>query len=215
MSVYTPTQTHTLPHPFHGLPWGQLLSPVPFSLQPIAKAEPVSEIIVPQTKITVPIGQENALFRQTCETLDRALHEWNTTVPDIDKDKNPKSETIILNIPNYVSEKLVYGKRVGKDKYWEGGIELWPSDTRVMKLRLPYGEIVLGVWIGIIDDFWGNPEGVSVFYGMDKKMYVQPGGCWGDIEGEWEIFEVEGGWDMRSFTSDNEIDDLAFAPVRN
>jgi hypothetical protein len=107
---------------------------------PTTKVEPTSKVIVPKTKVTVPLGQENAFFRQTCDTLDRALHEWKTTVSDFDKDHNIDGETIILNIPTYISETVVYGKRVGKDQYWEGGIELWPGDTRVMKLRLPYGE---------------------------------------------------------------------------
>jgi hypothetical protein len=107
---------------------------------PTTKVEPTSKVIVPKTKVTVPLGQENALFRQACDTLDRALHEWKTTVSDFDKDHNIDGETIILNIPTYISETVVYGKRVGKDQYWEGGIELWPGDTRVMKLRVPYGE---------------------------------------------------------------------------
>jgi hypothetical protein len=84
-----------------------------------------------------------------------------------------------------------------------------------MKSRLPYGEIVLGVWIGMIDEFWGNPDGVSVFYGVDGKMYVHPGcNSWGTFEDMWEVFRVAGGWDMRSFSSDNEIDEFAFAPRR-
>ena len=68
-----------------------------------------------------------------------------------------------------------------------------------------------GVPIGMIDGFRGFSDGVHVFYGKDKRMYVHPGSSWGFLEGEWEVFRVKGGWNPREFSSNIELDDTAFS----
>jgi len=84
--------------------------------------------------ITVPLGEENAVFRRVCDVLDKALAEWDSIVSALDRDRNPNTDAILLNIPDYLSERLIYGKRVGKNEYWEGEVNLCPGDTHVVKL---------------------------------------------------------------------------------
>ena len=168
-------------------------------------------VITPTSQITVKIGEENKLFRQVCDILDKALEEWDSKVSDFDKDNNSSTDTILLNLPFYLSERIIYGKRVGEARYWEGDINLWPGDTGVVKLRPKYGEpCFYGVWIGTIDEFWDCADGVHIFYGVDKKVYGHPGSSWGHLEGKWEVFPVKGGWNPRDFSSKNELDHFEF-----
>ena len=94
-----------------------------------------------------------------------------------------------------------------KQRYWEGEITVGPGHSRVVKLRLKYGEpCIYGVAIGEIDDF-RYEDGAHVFYGQDRRMWVHPRCSWGDREGEWEVFAVKGGLNLREFSSNVEIDD--------
>jgi hypothetical protein len=209
---YAPSQTTTDPPIITRPSLGYSFSPVPFELHPPSKPQPSGPVIVPQTKITVPVGKENTLFRNICDTLDKALDEWDARVSDYDKDNCRDAEAVLLAIPTSVCERVIFGKRMGKDKYWEGEIELLTGDARVAKLKMPWEEpIIYGVYVGWIDDFWELEDGGIVFYGRDKKLYAYPGSNWADREGYWEVFEVEGGWDMRELSSDNELDDEAFS----
>ena len=212
MSVYTPTQTTIVPPPFARIPRP---SPVPFPLRAEntrQQTQPAAPIITPSSNITVPVGQENAVFRKLCDMLDKSLDDWNESVSDYDKDHHPTSRAIVLNISEFMSEKIIYGKRAGKNQYWEGLIDILPGDARVVKLMVgDDDEVVYGVWVGMIHDFWECTDGVHAFYGMDKKMYVHPGSSWGEMEDEWEVFSAEGGWKMRDLGSDFELDDNEFA----
>jgi len=58
---------------------------------------------------------------------------------------------------------------------------LWPGHTHVVKLKKT---TALPVWVGIIDKFWHCPDGVHLLYGVDKKVYANPGSDGGEIEGE-------------------------------
>jgi hypothetical protein len=99
------------------------------------KTKPSGPVIVPQTKITVPVGKENTLFRNICDTLHKALDE---RVSDYDKDNCRAADAVLLAIPTSVCERLIFGKRMGKDQYWEGEIELLLGHmTRVAKLKMP------------------------------------------------------------------------------
>jgi hypothetical protein len=139
------------------------------------------------------------------------MDEWDRSVPDVDKDSCPDTAAVILKIHEYVSEKVIFGKRIGKNEHWVGEINLYPGDTRVAKLRTgPQDPSFYGVCVGMIEDFWEFSAGAHVFYGRDKKMYCHPGSRWGVIEGEWEVFQMEGGWDMRGLSSDRELDDDEF-----
>jgi hypothetical protein len=170
MPIYSPTQITTRPQ-HEKLEPGPFPSPVLFNLVPSAPT------IAPPADITIPVGQEMTLFHKLCGTLDMALDEWDRSVPDDDKESCPDSTAVILNIQDlYVSEKLIFGKRVGKNEYWEGQIELTPGDTRVCKLKTGRsGACFYGVWVGLIRDFWDFYDGAHVFYGQDKKMYCHPG----------------------------------------
>ena len=173
--------------------------------------------IEPVTDITVPVGDETVVFRNLCDTLDKALQEWNENVSDYDKDNEKSSDAIILNLPAPVSERLIYGRRMGENRFWEGQILVWPGSTYVAKLKkTPQEPAMYGVWIGMIDEFWNDPDGVHVLYGVDKKIYTNPGsdgGCY--YEGNWKIFWVEGGWDPREFSADKVIDQFEFRRNKN
>jgi hypothetical protein len=221
--IYTPAKTTTLPPPHIDFTRAPLRpSDVPVNLQPRSTSpplhtapqiQPAHPVIRPVSNITVIVGEENAVFQRVCDTLDNALVEWKERVTDHDKDHNPSMDVIILNIPSDLSERIIYGKRTGEQRYWEGDLNLWPGHTRVVKLRPKVGQpSFYGVWIGIIDDFWNCSDGVHVFYGMDKKIYCHPGSSWGFLDGEWEVVPVEGGWDPRGFSSETEIDHFQFRP---
>lgn len=139
------------------------------------------------------------------------MQDWDVRVSDFDKDNETSSQAVVLDVPYHLSEGLIYGKRKGGNKYWEGEINLWPGHTHVVELKrktsLP---AMYGVWIEIIEQFWHCPEGVHVLYGVDKKIYANPGSDGGDIEGNWEVFWVEGGWNPREFSSEREIDQYEF-----
>jgi hypothetical protein len=138
--------------------------------------------------------------------------EWEERVSDEDKEHNPNTDVIILDIPSYLSERIIYGKRPGGKQYWEGDIDLLPGHTRVVKLRLKFRQpYMYGVPIGMIHGFRGYSEGVHVFYGKDKRMYVHPAYSWEFLEGEWEVFGVNGGWNPREFSSNIELDDMLFS----
>jgi len=197
---YTPSPTTTDPTIINRPSLGYSFSPIPFELHPTSRPQPSGPVIVPKTEITVPVGKENILFRNICDTLDKALDEWDARVSDYDKDNCRAADAVLLAIPTSVCERLIFGKRMGKGKYWEGEIELLTGHTRVAKLKMPLGEpIIYGVYVGLIDDFWELEDGAIAFYGRDKKTYCHP-----EMEGEWEVFEVEGGWDMRGLSSDND-----------
>jgi len=87
----------------------------------------IGHSIESSSHITVPLGEENAVFRRVCDVLDKALAERNSTVSAPDRDHNPNTDAIILNIPDYLSERLIFGKRVGKNDYWEGEVDLCPG----------------------------------------------------------------------------------------
>lgn len=214
MSVYTPTQTTVVPPPVTRAP---LPSPVPFPVLHIDNTsqqnQPAAPAIVHSTNVSVPIGEENTVFNRVCSILDTALEDWTARVPDHEKDNNPNSSAVTLNVPEYLSEKIIYGQRAGENKYWEGDINLWPGHSRVVKLRRKYGEpCIFGVWVGMIHEFWNCDDGVHVFYGSDHKMYAHPGGDFGEIEGECEVFSVEGGWEMRDLNSSTQLDHFKFRP---
>jgi hypothetical protein len=147
------------------------LSPSIFSQGPqvphtAPQIQPAYPVICPVSKITVVIGEENAVFQQVCDTLDNALAEWEERITDHDKEHNPSKDVIVLNIPSYLSERIIYGKRPDEPYYWEGGLNLWPGHTWIVKLRPKVGQpSFYGVWIGTIDDFWNCSDGVHVFYG--------------------------------------------------
>jgi len=137
--IYTPTQTKTASPPYSSLRQGQPISPVPFPLlsktsadeqitaepfsTPVPKTEP---ILAPYFEKTVEIGSENVVFNQVCDHLDRALSEWDERVSDEDKENNPSADVILLRIPSYLSELIVYGMRPGGKQYWEGDLNLFP-----------------------------------------------------------------------------------------
>jgi hypothetical protein len=225
LSLRTQTQSGALSPPSLPSRFDLCPSPVPFRLpvqQPhiqLLADSPRAEVtqIEPLTDITVPVGDENSVFRNLCDTLDKALQEWNENVSDYDKDNEKSSDAIILNLPAPVSERLIYGRRMGEIRYWEGQILVWPGSTYVAKLKkTPSEPAMYGVWIGMIDEFWNDPDGVHVWYGVDKKIYTNPGsdgGCY--YEGNWKIFWVEGGWDPREFSADKVIDQFEFRRNKN
>jgi hypothetical protein len=224
MSLDTPTQPPAVPSlpprpRAHRYP-----SPVPFRLavqhshiqlledSPRAEVTPIEAV----TAITVPVGDETVVFRNLCDTLDKALQEWNENVSDYDKENEESSDAIILNLPAPVSERLIYGRRTGENRFWEGQILVWPGKTYVAKLKKTLQEpAIYGVWIGMIDEFWNDPDGVHVLYGADKKIYTNPGSDGGRYEGNWKIFWVEGGWDPREFSADKVIDQFEFRRNKN
>jgi len=168
----------------------------------------IGHSIESSSHITVALGEENVVFRWVCDVLDEALAEWDSTVSALDRDHNLNTDAIILNIPDYLSERLIYGKRVGKNEYWEGEVDLCPGDTHVVKLQVELEKrCIYGVWIGQIKEFLYFYDGALVFYGIDKKMYAHRGSSWGDTEGDWDVLSVEGGRDP---SSDAELDDFAF-----
>jgi len=93
-----------------------------------------------------------------------------------DREYNPNTNAILLlKIPSYLSELFAYGMRPGRKQYWEGCVNLPPKQTRVVKLRREIGEPdIYGVPIGRIRGFWGFGDGVRVFYGWDRRIYVYP-----------------------------------------
>jgi hypothetical protein len=217
VSEMTPTQTTTVPPPQQGLAPGEYPSPVPFSLhpEPVRPSAPTPQSPEPvitssSEPVTVTIGEENAVLRRVCDTLDGALAEWDAHVTDFDKDNSPSMEAIALNIPGYISERIIYGRRPGKQRYWEGDLTIWPGHSHVVKLLPKYGEpCIYGVPIGVIEGF-RYEDGAHVFYGQDQQMWVHPACSWGFREGEWEIFTVKGGLNLREFSSNVEIDDSTF-----
>jgi len=210
MSIYTPTP---LPPPHRGWAPGEYPSPVPFSLVPksVRPSTPTDQssepAIAPHSTATVAVGEENAIFRHVCDTLDGAFAEWNEKVTDFDKDNSPSTDAILLNVPGYLSERIIYGRQPRKQSYWEGEFTVGQGFSRVVKLELKYGEpYIYGVPIGEIDDF-RYEGGAHVFYGQDGRMWVHPRCSWGVREGEWEVFTVKGGLNLREFSSNVEIDD--------
>ena len=132
MSIYTSTQTTTVPPPHARLPHGQFPSPVPFNIQQrsthpethtTTPAQSSKPAIKPISEITVAVGEENTVFTRVCDTLDNALAEWEERVSDEDKEHNPSTDVIVLNIPSYLSERIIYGKRPGGKQYWEGDLD--------------------------------------------------------------------------------------------
>ena len=221
MSTYTATQTKTLLPRYTDFP--QQVSPVPLAKPLLSDAKTGQPFVVPVFRPdpalallfekTVAIGSENPVFNQVCDILDEALAEWDQSVSEEDKKHNPNTNVIILNIPSYLSDLLVYGMRPGRMKYWEGDINLIPKQTRVVKLRVGVGKSdIYGVPIGRIREFWGFDDGVHVFYGSDKCMYVHPRSSYGVYEGEWELFIAKGGpkWNPRQFGAHFELDDTLY-----
>jgi len=224
MSLYTPTQPAAVPSLPPRSRADRYPSPVPFRLpvkqshirlfedSPRAEATHIEAV----TDITIPVGGETVVFRNLCDTLDKALQKWNENVSDYDKENEKSSDAIILDLPAPVSERLIYGQRMGENKFWEGQILVWPGNTHVAKLKqTPEEPAMYGVWIGMIDEFWNDPEGVHVLYGVDKKIYTNPGSDGGCFEGNWKVFWVEGGWDPREFSADKVIDQFEFRRNKN
>jgi hypothetical protein len=60
----------------------------------------------------------------------------------------------------------------------------------------------------MIDEF-RYEDGADVFYGQDKRIWVHPACSWGFREGECQVFTVKGGWNLREFSSNIELDDRA------
>jgi len=87
------------------------------------------------TDITVAVGGENDVFRKLCDTLDVALEEWNTKVSEHDKENEKSTDAVLLNISSPLYERLVYGRRKGENRFWEGQVYLWPGNTHVAKLK--------------------------------------------------------------------------------
>jgi hypothetical protein len=223
-SVYMPTMTTSLP-PFVQQRQFLDITPVPFNLsvsQPsqhdqavamLPHPSPITPSIVeppiePQTELTIAPGMENAVFRKAYDALDSALITWSRTVAPFLGENVPTKQQVILDIP-YISERLIYGLRTSKRQYWEGEFYLSPYHTHVIKLEThPKDPQMYGVYIGMIDEFWGSTDGVHALYGIDGKMYV---GCdSGEWDGRWRVYFVEGGWNPREFGIDFVLDDFAF-----
>ena len=113
-----------------------------------------------------------------------------------------------------MAEFVVFGLRKGRKEYLEGNILIQPVHIQVVKLYRN-GDLdtsIFGVHMGEIDNFWGF--GVHAFYGIDGCLYILPISRWGETEGIWDVYFVQGGWRMDDLSGDTELDETEFEGIK-
>jgi hypothetical protein len=174
------------------------LTPVdPHFLTPMqVDAPPKSrEQHVPDVVMSTAEEEQDELFHRVHDILVTAFRRWEIKAGTM---ANDEWEHRILEVPA-IKKVVCYGIHPDTKSRLQGVILLIAGHQYVEKIRVGYSDNrMYATEIGHIDDFdYGMAE---LWFGINGNLYYRSleGNDWGVLEDGWPVFEVEGGYDLRS-----------------
>jgi hypothetical protein len=166
------------------------LTPMQIDTPPTSLEQNVSDVFM-----STADEEQDELLDRVHHILVNTFKKWETKVG---KTANDNLEDRILEVPA-IHKAVCYGIHPDTKARLEGEILLIPGQQQVEKIRVGYSDdSIYATEIGQINDF---DEGMAeIWYGINGTIYFRSleGNDWGQVEDKWRVYEVEGGYDLRS-----------------